>query len=169
MEKNGVLDLSRSLIAVCFTPWWNPRRLPWYQSEKWCRGNDTPTSRRGSSASWGWWLQLSDSGFSWEKSCLLQKNYLFQPKIASSPTSLQEVFFQCALNSYCESTDWAPCACRGTRGTQVSLEIFLPCKKLAWLIYPMKLPRNLKHLSEELIFLPQALWNEEIRVKGFVT
>lgn len=87
---------------------------------------------------------LTDSGFSWGKGCLLPKNYLFQPKVASSPTSLQIFFFfQCALNSCCESTGWAPCACRATKGIQFYLTL--------WEINWTQIPNEAAMKSDALI------------------
>lgn len=98
-------------------------------------------------------VTTTDSGFSWGKDCLLPKDYLFQPRIASSPTSLQKIFFlRCSKLLLREHRLGTECL-RGNKGNPVSLEIFLPCKKLVGLKYPMKLPWNLKHLSQELIFL----------------
>lgn len=61
--------------------------------------------------------------------------------------SAEDIFFTCALNSYREHRPGTVCL-QGNKGNPMSLEIFLPYKKLTGLKYPMKLPWNLTHLSE---------------------
>ena len=102
LKKIGVLDLSRSLIVVCFTQRWKAKPFLCL-SKKWCRAMIFPSHGemrallkclgKGPWASWGWGRSLTNSDFSCQKGCHLKKIYFFQPKIASSLTSLQVIFF----------------------------------------------------------------------------
>lgn len=73
--------------------------------------------QRGSSI-WAWWLHWFRVQLGERLPFTKKLSFPTQDCLLPHKSAGDFFFLQCALNSYSESTDGAPCACRATKGIQ---------------------------------------------------